>query len=102
MGGPEAGVDDVQEALARTTAEFQSMPEDLRAGIPKSDMVARIKRDMALLVEAVAKRGTLGEAMIPDAFEPITQSASIAFDDNAVSVCFATASHCFQVLLSML
>lgn len=97
-----ASVADVKEALASAVAKFEAMPAQLRAGIAKEDMVRKMTRDTELIIASVVKYGTLGEAMLPDAFAPITMSASIAYDGNAVSLCFATAAYCFQVLLAML
>ena len=93
---PEAGVLEVQEAKRSALKTLEHIPAELRGGIPKEDMAARIEKDCSLLEGLVQKRGSFGACILPDALEPIVCAKVIHPDDgNGCTMIWATESWCF-------
>ena len=97
-GGHAAVLEAREEAL-------QSLDEIPGSELPaneaaKAAHAARIKADLDLLEELVARRGSIGATVLPDALRPIIECHAVHQDGNDRSATFATADYCFCIRMS--
>ena len=97
--GDHAGVVKSREEALQSLDEVPGgeLPANAAA---KATHTARIKADLDLLEELVARRGSIGATVLPDALQPIIECHAVHQDGNYRSATFATADYCFYICMS--
>lgn len=92
-GLTDADTDEIREDAL---AGLEAMPE-LRGGLPRTEMARLITEDVHALAQLCRKHGTLGAAVLPGAFDPITGLCLKAMTGNEREVFLETDEHFYFV-----